>query len=163
MGQFSWICSDTDNSLVCYDTDEFGCINFTKKAFLLIPKEFGGGSFKVDHDYDGYGDFYDDCGNEHDAYEELAKWNGVAVEGDKQKSRSNAIELYFKKKDGDYNTEETMKYPLKIVEFECAYEDAEPCCDDPNQGWGNYIYEEDEDDYEEDYYDDDDDFYEEDE
>ena len=40
---------------------------------------------------------------------------------------------------------------MKIVENECAYEDAEPCWDDPNQGWGNYSesYDEDDDDYEE--------------
>lgn len=146
MGMFSWVCSDTKNSLVCYDINEDGCINYTKKAFLLIPKEFGGGYFKVDHDYNGYGEFYDEAGFVHDAYEELAKWNGVAVDDDKQKSRSNAIELYFTPKDdsisqyenGNYNTEKTMKYPLKIVENECAYEDAEPCWDDPNQGWGNY-------------------------
>lgn len=146
MGMFSWICSDTKNSLVCYDINEIGCRNFTKKAFLLIPKEFGGGSFKIDHDYDGYGVFYDENGNEHDAYEELAKWNGVAVENDKQKSRCNGIDLYFTPKDetkspyafGNYNTYETLKYPLKIVENECAYENAEPCWDDPNQGWGNY-------------------------
>lgn len=146
MGMFSWVCSDTKNSLVCYDINEDGCISYTKKAFLLIPKEFGGGHFKVDHDYNGYGEFYDEAGFAHDAYEELAKWNGVAIDGDKQKSRSNAIELYFTPKDesisqyedGNYNTYETLKYPLKIVEYECAYEDAEPCWDDPNQGWGNY-------------------------
>ena len=146
MGMFSWVCSDTKNSLVCYDINEDGCINYTKKAFLLIPKEFGGGCFKVDHDYNGYGEFYDEAGFAHDAYEELAKWNGVAVDDDKQKSRSNAISLYFTPKDdsisqykeGNYNTEKTMKYPLKIVENECAYEDAKPCWDDPNQGWGNY-------------------------
>lgn len=146
MGMFSWICSDTKNSLVCYDVSEDGCLNYTKKAFLLIPKEFGGGSFKVDHNYDGYGMFYDEHGIEHDAYVELAKWNKIDVKDDDQESRSNAIGLYFTPKDvnkspyadGNYNTYETMKYPLKIVENECAYEDAEPCWDDPNQGWGNY-------------------------
>lgn len=165
MGMFSWICSDTENSLVCSDVEESCCYDYTKKAFLLIPKEFGGGSFKIDHDYEGYGEFYDENGNAHDAYEELAKWNGVAVDGDKQKSRVNAIHLYFTARDesksqyekGNYNTYETLKYPLKIVENECAYEDAEPCWDDPNQGWGNYSSSDDEDDdyYEEDYYDDD--------
>ena len=73
----------------------------------------------------------------------MAKWNGVAV-ADKQQSRCNAIDLYFKAKDenespykkGNYNLACTVKYPLKIVEKECAYEDAEPCWDDRNQGWG---------------------------
>lgn len=144
MGMFSWTCSDTKNALVCGDTPKSRCYKCTKKAFLLIPKEFGGGSFKVDRNYDGYGEFYDENGKEHDAHEELAKWNGVAVDGDVYKSRSNAIKLFFTPKDesksqyekGNYNTYETLKYPLKIVENECAYEDAEPCWDDPNQGWG---------------------------
>jgi len=163
MGQFSWVCSDTENELICGDIDTYGIHDYTKKAYVPIPKEFGGGSFKVDGNYDGYGEFYDDNGNEVDIYEELAKWNGVAVKGDKQKSRCNAIELYFTPKDnsisqyakGNYNIEETMKYPLKIVENECAYEDAKPCWDDPNQGWGwsDSSYDDDEDD--EDYYEDD--------
>lgn len=141
MGQFSWICSDTKRSLICFDIrSKKTC---TKKAFLLIPKEFGGGSYKVDHNYDGYGDFYDKDGNEVDAYEVLAKWNGVSTDNIVE-SRSNAINLYYTPKDnkvsqykkGNYNNYGIMKYPLKIVENECAYEDAEPCWDDPNQGWG---------------------------
>ena len=144
MGQFSWVCSDTENELLCFDINTSRLHDYTKKAYVPIPKEFGGGSFKVDNNYDGYGEFFDDNGNEVDLYEELAKWNGVAVDGGKQQRRSNAIKLYYTPKDesisqyekGNYNTEETMKYPLKIVENECAYEDAEPCWDDPNQGWG---------------------------
>lgn len=144
MGQFSWVCSDTENELLCFDINTSRLYNYTKKAYVPIPKEFGGGSFKVDNNYDGYGEFFDDNGKEVDIYEELAKWNGVAVDGDKQQSRSNAIKLYYTPKDesisqyekGNHNTCETMKYPLKIVENECAYEDAEPCWDDPNQGWG---------------------------
>lgn len=155
MGQFSWVCSDTENELICGDIDTYRIHDYTKKAYVPIPKEFGGGSFKVDGNYDGYGEFYDDNGNEVDIYEELAKWNGVAVKGDKQKSRCNAIKLYFTPKDdsisqyekGNYNIEETMKYPLKIVENECAYEDAKPCWDDPNQGWGWSGSSYDEDDY----------------
>ena len=142
MGQFSWICSDTGNALGCFNA---GGTNCTKKAFLLIPKKFGGGSYKVDHNYEGYGIFYDEYGLEHDAYEELAKWNKVSVKDNFQASRSNAIHLFYKTKDeskqyekGYYNTRETMKYPLKIVENECAYEDAEPCWSDPNQGCGSF-------------------------
>lgn len=155
MGQFSWVCSDTGNELICGDIDTYRIHDYTKKAYVPIPKEFGGGSFKVDGNYDGYGEFYDDNGNEVDIYEELAKWNGVAVKGDKQKSRCNAIHLYFTPKDdsisqyakGNYNIEETMKYPLKIVEIDCAYENAKPCWDDPNQGWGWSGSSYDEDDY----------------
>ena len=138
MGMFSWICSDTERALVCHDICK-GLKNCTKDAFLLIPKEFGGGSYKIKHNYEGYGEFYDENGNEVDAYDALGKWNGL---GDH--NRSDAITLYFKTTDGidgnwkkgNYNTTATMKYPLKIVEFEVPYEDAKPCWDDPNQGWG---------------------------
>ena len=152
MGMFSWVCSDSGKALTCYDCSGK---NTTKKAFMLIPKEFGGGSYKVDNNYDGYGVFYDDNGKGHDAFEELAKWNGVAVKDDKQESRCKAIDLYYtpldssrsQYEDGNYNNEEVMDYPLKIVEKEVAYELAEPCTDDSNQGWGDSI--EDDEDYEE--------------
>lgn len=26
------------------------------------------------------------------------------------------------------------------MEYECAYEDAEPSVDDPDQGWGDYLH-----------------------
>lgn len=137
MGMFSWICSDSEHALVCHDIRK-GLQNCTKDAFLLIPKEFGGGSYKVKHNYEGYGEFYDDDGNAVDAYSVLAKWNGL---GD---DRSDGIDLYFTPKDkniskfakGNYNTTATMKYPLKIVQYEVPYESAKPCWDDPNQGWG---------------------------
>ena len=147
MGMFSWITSDTEKELICHDIRNRDGNRETKTAYLLIPKEFGGGAYKVGRGlgYEGYGVFYEKDGTEHDAYAELAKWNGVAVE-DFQKSRSNAISLYYMAKDpnvsqyklGNYNTYETMKFPLKIVEKLCAYEDAEPCFDDPNQGWGGW-------------------------
>ena len=154
MGQFSWKCSDTGHALLeeTISTDGLVPDTWTKDAYLLIPKEFGGGYFEVHGDYDGYGRFYDKDGNKHDAYEELAKWNGVpgknAVE-----SRHIAIMLYFKAKDpshsqyadDNHNTYETLKYPLKITEEPMDYEDAEPCTDDPNQGWGEYLPEDDED------------------
>lgn len=148
MGQFSWKCSDTGNALLEYTTDEVGLVpdTWTKKAYLLIPKEFGGGYYSVDNNYEGYGDFYDKDGKAHDAYEELAKWNGVTGK-DTQESRCNAIELYYtgyrpeisKYADGNHNLPETLTYPLKITEEPMDYEDADPCTDDPNQGWGEYL------------------------
>lgn len=151
MGQFSWKCADTGHALLCDDTDEAGLKpnTWTKKAYLLIPKEFGGGHFSVDHNYEGYGVFYDKHGNEHDAYEELARWNGV--EGaTPDESRCNAIDLYYKPvdpvvspyEDYNHNTEASMKYPLKITENPMPYEAAGTALDDPNQGWGEYEPEE---------------------
>ena len=150
MGQFSWKCADTGNALLEDSTDEVGLVpnSWTKKAFLLIPKEFGGGAYSVDGNYEGYGEFYDDAGNPHDAYEELAKWNGITGK-DTQDSRCNAINLYYTPadplvspyQDGNHNTTATMKYPLKIVENCMPYEQAGCCTDDPNQGWGEYEYE----------------------
>lgn len=149
MGQFSWKCSDTGHALLEGCIDEVGLVpdTWTKKAYLLIPKEFGGGHYSVDHNYDGYGRFYDKDGETHDAYEELARWNGVAVD-DPRKSRCNAIDLYWRTLEGDggHNSPDVMKYPLKITEEPMAYEDAEPCTDDPNQGWGEYLPEEEDED-----------------
>ena len=72
MGQFSWICSDTEKALLRYDIYKENISKYTKRAFLLIPEEFGGGSFKVDNNYEGYGVFYDERGKEHDVYVEFA-------------------------------------------------------------------------------------------
>ena len=79
MGQFSWKCSDTDNALIEHyiETDRLKPDTWTKKAYLLIPKEFGGGSFVADHNYDGYGHFFDKNGGKHDVYVELARWLGI--------------------------------------------------------------------------------------
>lgn len=69
-------------------------------------------------EYDGYGNFFDEQGKKHDAYEELAKWNGLLPEGYKpknsdmvQQARSNAIEKYYTPEDlnvsyqdGNYNS-----------------------------------------------------------
>ena len=157
MGQFSWKCADTGNAILDYCTSEEGIKpNFTKKAYLLIPAEFGGGHYFVDNtregfEYEGYGVFYDEKGNRHDAYVELARWNGLLPEGfdpkdDKkvQEARRAAIEAYFTPEDpqvspyaeGNYNSPEVLKFPLKITESPTTYERAGCATDDPNQGWG---------------------------
>lgn len=154
MGQFSWRTADTNKALL--DEGIRPQKNCTTKAFLLIPKEFGGGHFFVDNDkpgreYDGYGNFFDENGKKHDAYFELAKWNGLLPEGFDpknrdmvDKARSNAIEKYYTHEDqnvspyqdGNYNSPEILKYPLKITERPMPYEQAGIALDDPNQGWG---------------------------
>lgn len=156
MGQFSWRTADTNKALL--DEGVKPQKHCTTKAFLLIPKEFGGGHFFVDNDthgreYDGYGNFFDENGKKHDAYFELAKWNGLLPEGFDpknrdmvDKARSNAIEKYYTPEDpnvscyedGNYNSPEILKYPMKITEHPMPYEQAGIAHDDPNQGWGKY-------------------------
>lgn len=154
MGQFSWRTADTNKALL--DEGIRPQKNCTTKAFLLIPKEFGGGLFFVDNDkpgreYDGYGNFFDENGKKHDAYVELARWNGLLPKGFNEKdetmfykARSNAIEKYYtpedpnvsRYEDGNYNSPEILKYPMKITEHPMPYEQAGIAHDDPNQGWG---------------------------
>ena len=154
MGQFSWKCSDTNNALL--DEGIEPQRNCTTKAYLLIPADFGGGHYFVDNktrgrEYDGYGNFFDENGKKHDAYVELAKWNGLLPEGFDPKNhdmvfkaRSNAIEKYYTPEypnvspyeDGNYNSPKILKYPLKITENPMAYERAGVSTDDRNQGWG---------------------------
>lgn len=156
MGQFSWRCADTKNALLDRGISTRGLINFTTKAYLLIPKEFGGGHFYVDNEkrgreYDGYGTFFDEDGKKHDAYVELARWNGLLPEDFNEndddmvcKARGNAIEKYYTPedpnvspyKDGNYNSPEILKYPMKITESPMKYEQAGIALDDRNQGWG---------------------------
>ena len=156
MGQFSWKCADTGNAILDKGISPRGQKNCTTKAFLLIPKEFGGGYFFVDNEksgceYDGYGNFFDEHGIKHDAYVELAKWNCLLPEGFDHKNRdmvykarSNAIEKYYTPEDpnvspyqdGNYNSPEILKYPMKITERPMPYEQAGIAHDDRNQGWG---------------------------
>lgn len=149
MGQFSWKCSDTGNALINSGIRQQK--NCTAKAYLLIPAEFGGGHYFVDsgtcgRGYDGFGNFFDKLGIKHDAFEELAKWNGLLPEGVDhtnsnmvQTARDTAIDMYLTPEgpeDGSYNSPKILKYPLKITEHPIAYERAMPSTDDPNQGWG---------------------------
>ena len=154
MGQFSWRCADTKHTLL--DMGIRPQKNCTTKAYLLIPKEFGGGYFFVDNEkrgrgYNGYGEFYDEKGKVHDAYVELARWNGLLPEGFNEhdtnmvyEARSNAISKYYTPEDpnvspyedGNYNSPEILKYPLKITERPMKYEQAGIALDDNNQGWG---------------------------
>ena len=106
---------------------------------------------KHGREYDGYGTFFDENGKKHDAYVELARWNGLLPKGFNEKdetmfhtARSNAIEKYYTPedpnvspcKDGNYNSPAILKYPMKITERPMTYEQAGIALDDPNQGWG---------------------------
>lgn len=104
-------------------------------------------------EYDGDGNFFDENGKKHDAYVELARWNGLLPKGFNEKdktmfqtARINAIEKYYTPedpnvspyKDGNYNSPAILKYPMKITEHPMPYEQAGIAHDDPNQGWGEY-------------------------
>ena len=137
MGMFSWICSDTNKALTCYDIDmSYSRLNkekCTKKAFLLVPSEFGTHPYYIDNDYDGYGKFYDLDGSEIDVYEEYAKWNCPdLLTGELEHDRRVGIDFYYNHKEKGL----VENFPIKIVEYNIPYELANPSKDDPNQGWG---------------------------
>lgn len=140
MGQFSWLdCKDNSKQILD---------DVPADTYLLIPKEFGGGSF---HEtcYEGYGMF-----GGHDVYEEVALWNRSLIS-------KNHLEQYMadfaaglsdeemKAKHGeDYlrhigimlaysdSKNARLKYPIKVTHDPYAvYEDCEPSLIDPDQGW----------------------------
>lgn len=140
MGMFSFVCSDTERALVCYDINMSKKENkafCTKVAYCPIPEEFGGGYLSIDNNYDGYGVFYQGNGFGVDVYAALARWNvPEKCSGDDDKDRLIGIDLYYKNgfAKGEANT--GIRYPLKITEEPIKYDYAEPCWDDENQGWG---------------------------
>lgn len=156
MGQFSWKTADTNKALLINGYSPVEKYNCTTKAYLLIPEEFGGGYFSVNNSipergYDGYGIFFDQHGKKVDVFVELARWNGLLPDNfdynDKTmvyEARDKAIELYYTAEnpnvtmyeEGNYNSPNVMKYPLKITEKMMSYADADTAIDDPNQGWG---------------------------
>lgn len=129
MGCFSWMKSDTNESLL-----------IGKSAYLLIPKEFGGGAIREAY-YEGYGDF-----SEFDVYNLVVDWNCTKDEQEAQKKKYN--DLY---KEGEYMRSEwkrnlgikiacydrdnfILKYPIKITKDIMDYEDALPSMSAHEQG-----------------------------
>lgn len=149
MGQYSFVCSDTERALLNVSGLK-GTINrktrdlCTAVAYCLIPAEFGGGAYVVDHNYDGYGHFFDmKTGEEVDIYEKLANWNVPdKCTGETEHDYLLGVDLSLSTlknttgfNAGDYDTG-VIKYPLKIVEVLRDYEKAKPCWSDTNQGYG---------------------------
>lgn len=145
MGMFSWITSDTEESIGAVGTGH------ERMVYLLIPDAFGGGSFKEDA-YEGYGVF-----GGHDVYEVVALWNLeleelerfgdltlenkfgeiIAQDGSEEDLRGLGISIACYDKDNA-----RLKYPIKLVENpELRYEDVPPSKSCPSQG---YFYDYDE-------------------
>ena len=129
MGFFSWITSDTHESISNAYSDR-GAL----PVYLYCPD----GTKIYEPDYQGYGDF-----GGHDAYALLAKWNcPEKCTGNEEDDRYIGIDI------GCYDEQMAkLRYPLKFAESdEYTYEELEPAVSCPNQG---YFYPEDEDEYEE--------------
>ena len=60
MGQFSWLDCKTGGQILD---------DVSRKSYVLVPKEFGGGHIE-EHCYDGYGNF-----DVYDIYDLVADWN----------------------------------------------------------------------------------------
>lgn len=125
MGLFSWLTSDTHKSISAdIDKREYT----VDKVFLLNP--FGPNLFESD--YEGYGVF-----GGQDVYELVAIWNVPDLCKDKNghwlpsdEIRNIGIDIAC----SDYDHVQ-LKYPIKLVEHNVAYEQAEisPSC--PFQGY----------------------------
>ena len=175
MGQFSWLdCKDESQILD----------DVTRDVFLLVPKEFGGGSVK-ETCYDGYGNF-----GGKDAYDLVADWNRewlsknpdhVLYSRNAPVSKCDWYEAYSDLSNDRETVVRSMtgyaewrgigidiacydqdnaslRYPLKITHDPTAiYEFCTPSLSDPDQGWDMSGYDDDDEEgwSEPDYYDED--------
>lgn len=71
MGFFSWVTSDTNESI----PNTHSCRK-TFPVYVLIPTEFGGGMIE-EPSYEGYGDF-----GGRDIYDLVADWNRASIDAD---------------------------------------------------------------------------------
>ena len=147
MGQFSWLDCVDDRQILD---------GYFKPSYVLIPKEFGGGTIK-ESGYDGYGHF-----GGHDIYELVLEWNKAYIpqyikqmqagkwEANPSDADIKALQNYYKGKPIDvedrwlgillacYDEDnERLKYPIKITyHSDVTYEECDPSLSDPDQGWG---------------------------
>jgi len=133
MGFFSWITSDTNESI----SNQYSNRG-TFPVYVLCPD----GSKIKESNYEGYGDF-----DGKDIYTLLAKWNhedlGLSIQElnnmPDNELRELGIDLQFGGRE--------IKYPIKIVENpELNYEDVNESEDCPDQGYF-YCCDEDEDEW----------------
>ena len=127
MGFFSWITSDTDES-ISNVYSERGPL----PVYLLCPN----GEKLYEPEYEGYGIF---AGK--DAYALLAQWNfPEKCNGEVEHDRLIGI----------YARHENIRYPLKFVKDKVwSYEDVDESEEDPKQG---FFYDEDEEDDDDEYW-----------
>lgn len=125
MGLFSWCTSDTHKSIAVDMRGYEGC---PKKVYLLNPF---GEPYETD-DYEGYG-IFGKGDRQVDAYAEVAKWNLPKKEWEglsDEKIRNLGIDI------GCYPERiSQLKYPIKIVENLCSYDDVEASPECPYQGY----------------------------
>lgn len=136
MGQFSWITSDTHEQ-VFNDYDK-------KPAYVLVPKEFQHeyGEYFEEKDYEGYGVF-----GGRDVYALVAQWNKPdECKNDDgtwktdEECRRLGIDLACYDEDNA-----SLEYPIKITSKPIPYEWVAPSESDPDQGWHDEEWDEDED------------------
>ena len=147
MGQFSWLdCCDNNRQILD---------NVSRDAYLLIPKEFGGGHIR-ESCYEGYGKFGDK-----DVYDLVATWNKASIPEIIRRARNGHWRCSISSKDEEnlmkfyhgmpiscelrhigimmacYDKDNAnLEYPIKITYEENAmYEYCKPSPSDPNQGW----------------------------
>lgn len=142
MGFFSWMTCDTNESI----SNRYS-VRGPLTAYVLIPKEFGGGCIK-ETNYEGYGVF-----GGRDIFALVANWNKPdSCTGNDEEDRYLGIDLYY------HNENNPIKYGIKIASKPMTYEDAELSEDCPDQGYFYCDEQDEEDDYddweEEDDYDD---------
>lgn len=152
MGQYSWL--DCNTNEVILD-------NLSKKVFMLVPEEFGGGHLETDY-YDGYGHIGKDV------YAEVARWNRKWVSehpelklyslGGKEIQTAYWYEDYANLSLSEREVEDRhknlewrwigielacydadnirLKYPLKITyDQDAVFEKSNWSLGDPGQGW----------------------------
>lgn len=125
MGQFSWITQDTKEAI----RESYGCSSeYLTTAYMHDDK----GNVWEEKRYEGYGVF-----GGKDFYQLLAEMNNLPVNGNVDHDRLLGIDLAFG--DGDFISPNlTRKRNWKWVD--------EMPEDDPNQGWGGYEYDDEEED-----------------
>lgn len=120
MGFFSWNTSDTNKSI----SNKYS-IKGALPVYIPIPKEFGGGYIK-ENNYEGYGEF-----GGKDIYALVARWNKPELCcGNDDEDREIGIRIACYDEDNA-----KLKYPIKITEYPCLYEDAEPSTNCEYQGF----------------------------
>lgn len=117
MGQFSWLDCITQEQIVD---------GRTRKSYVLVPKQFGGGHI-VEECYEGYGVF-----GGRDVFQLVAEWNSPEkCNGDVDHDRLVGIGIACNDEDNCM-----LRFPIKITHNpDAVYERCAPSKGDPNQGW----------------------------
>ncbi len=121
MGVYSWITSDSHKPIAI---DEIGKAIAGTPDYVYLLNPFG--EPYIEHDYSGYGLFQGK-----DIYELIAQWNRPEWCSNTTLNERREIGISLSCYDKDHVL---LKYPIKIVEHICNYEEAEISPSDPYQG-----------------------------